>query len=420
MKKKFVISILFTAVFSAPLPAFAVEFNARSQSFVRLLHDERLLSNNKTWVPFYEYVDASAYDIGVKGLSFHISGWGRGDIMARTGGGDRGDGELSYGYIQWQMSKHNFDLQAGRQFIFSGPAAMRGRYVDGLRIKSDLFYGIGVEALGGSPVRNATPGRSGDVVAQGRLFRKWGKKAEAGFSYAISRDDGEPDQENIGFDLWLNPTRPVEANLYGYYDLISKNFADAGINVGWSPAGIPWQFALGYNYVVPSDFLPRTSIFFVFSDTSMNDLGASATYFVSRYASLDIGGNWYYYSNDTNAGRVSADFNWRYGPRGRHRAAVGIYRLNDFGDGITGARLYTRYFIAKKWSVSGDVYQHIYDNSIRGRFFSFTAVGALNYELPKGFVLTGAADFSANPYFNAEATGTLKLTYRFGGSSSAF
>lgn len=420
MKKIFVTSILFAVFFSALSDARAVEFNARSQSFAGIIRDGRMLSNNRTWVPFYEYVDASIFDIGVKGLSFHISGWGRGDITARTGGGDRGGGALDYGYVQWKMPRYNFDLQGGRQFVFSGPAAMRGRYVDGLRIKSDLFWGIGIEALGGSPIRNSTSGRSGDVVAQGRLFCKWGKNAEAGFSYANARDDGEPDQENVGVDFWIKPVNSVEASLYGYYDLISKGFADAGVNVNYSPVAIPWQFAMSYNYIVPSDLLSRTSIFFVFSDTGMNDLGASATYLVSRYMSIDLGGNWYHYSNDTNAGRVNADINWKYGPRGRHRAAFGIYRLNDFGDGITGARLYTRYFIAKKWSVSGDLYEYLYDTAIRGRYFSFTAVGALNYKLPKGFVLTGAADFSANPYFDADVKGMLKLTYNFGGSSGAF
>lgn len=420
MKKAIAPIALIALALLVPGLSSAFEFNARSQSFGRVLHDERLMANNKTWVPFYEYLDVGAYDIGVRGLSLHVSGFGRGDITARTGGGNRGDGEFIYGYARWTLPKHGFDLQAGRQFLLSGPMAMRARYIDGLRIQSDLFWGVGIDALGGSPVRNGTGGRSGDVVAQGRLFRRWGKKAEAGVSYAMARDNGERDQENLGFDLWIKPSASVEASLYAFYDLLSEGFADAGLNVSTSPQSIPWRFAFSYNYVVPSDLLSRSSILFVFSDTALNDFGAFVTYFVSRSVSINLGGNWYHYSNNTDAGRASADLNWRYGRRGRHSAAVGVHRLNDFGTGITGARLYTRYAIAKRWSASGDLYGYFYDRAIRGRSFSITAVAALNCQLPKGFLLTGAADFSANPYFNADLKGLLKLTYRFGGSSSAF
>lgn len=419
MKRALTVISLFVFIFSAPFEGNAAEPNLRSGSYVRILRDRNLLSSNETWVPFYEYLSADVFDLAVHGLSIHFSGWGRGDITSK-GDGRRGDGELIYGYLEWRPKKFNFDLQAGRQFITSGPASMRGQYADGINIKSDLVWGIGIEVLAGSPVRSETGGRSGDIIAQGRLFRRWGKSAEAGISYVNIRDNGEPGQENLGFDLWLKPVPSVDGSFYAYYDTLSENFADLGIDVNYSPTKVPWRFSAGYNYITPADLLSHASIFFVFSNTALGDASFNATFLASRYVTLDIGGDWYHYSNNTDAGRFGADVTMRYGRLGRNTVGFGLHRLTSLVSGITEARLYNRHKIVRRLSVSGDLYGYLYDRSIRGRTFSFTSVAALNLELPKGFVLTGSGDFSTSPYFNADFKGMLKLTYNFGGSSSAF
>lgn len=395
--------------------AFAVDYQVGSSSYFFFSRDRNVNSANNFYLPLYEYLNVDVSNLGAPSVSIHASGWGRTDFTSR--GGDRGDGELLYGYFQWKdQNSPRRVLRVGRQFIFGGPSSLRTQYVDGLYFKSDLVKGFGVEILGGSPVTSAIGGRGGDIVAQGRGYYVREDKVEVGVGYLHTLDSNQRAREDVGLDFWFKPIQEVEVFGNLIYDTIGEEVADANLTTAAYPIE-KLKLTANFGYAVPSNLLPHTSFFSIFSDSNYVNTGLAGTYFVTDRVTLDADAQFFHYSTGGNLVRYGGQGSYQYGADKQGRVALGAHRLDQLEGGVTEFRTFASYVFKNKLSISGDLYGYLFDQANRGRDFSFTGIGSVGYKLIKDLNLTGSVFYSANPFFSNETRGLLKLVYSFGGST---
>ena len=395
--------------------ASAVDTQVNPSSYFFFSRDRNANASNQFYIPFYQYLDADLTDVGAASISLHASGWGRGDITSR--GGDRGDGDLIYGYAQWQdPSDARRVVRVGRQFMFGGPAGLRTQYVDGLYARTDIVKGFGFEVLGGSPVISTISGRGGDFVAQGRNYMVF-DNAEFGFGYLNIHDSSARSREDVGPDFWLTPFKNAEFYGYFYYDAIGHEFSDANLTSTFTPAA-KWKVTADVSHTIPSALLSHTSFFSVFSTSSTQSGGPAVTWFASDRVTLDADARFFHYSDGGNLVRYGGQGSCRYGEGGN--VSLSLHRLDQVEGGVSELRAFTRYPFVNQVTTSLDLYGYLFDEAIRGRDWSFVSVGSVGYELVKDLNLVGSLFYSENPLFSHEFRGLVKAVYSFGGKSNVF
>lgn len=396
-------------------PAFAVEFQLTAPSSTFMTNGYSVFGTQKLYVPFYQYLTVDMNKLGA-GFSVHASGWGRGDITSNGSGGDRGDGQLLYAYLQWQdPSNARRVLRLGRQFLYGGPSSMRSQYVDGAYFKSDIIAGLGVEVMGGSPVVSQITDRSGDYVAQGRLYHVWENRSEIGAGYRIARDDNQRSREDVGFDLWLNPFGKIEVLGYAIYDLIGEQFADANLTTAFFPVR-KVKIAADVTHTIPALLLSHTSIFTVFSSSSYDKLSLGGTYFINDRWTADAKLQGFVYSDGSKLLRAGAEGGYRYGDKKQGKVALSAYRLEELQNGVTELRTYTNYRLREKLTCSLDLYGYLFDQQVQERNYSVTGIGNIGYQFIKRLKAVGSMYISRNPLFGHEYRGMVKLVADFGGT----
>ena len=397
--------------------ALAGDYEVGSSSYFFFSKDRNAHSANNFYLPLYEYLNVDVSNLGSPSISIHASGWGRADFTSR-GAGDRGDGEFLYGYFQWKdQNSPRRVLRVGRQFIFGGPSSLRSQYVDGLYFKSDLVKGFGVEILGGSPVTSAIGGRGGDVVAQGRAYYVRDDKVEIGVGYLHTLDSNQRAREDFGLDFWFKPIQEVEVFGNLIYDTLGEEVADANLTTVAFPIE-KLKLTANFGYAVPSNLLPHTSFFSIFSDSAYVNAGLAGTYFVTDRLTLDADAQFFHYSTGGNLVRYGGQGTYQYGADKQGRVALAAHRLDQLEGGVMEFRTFASYAFKNKLSVSGDLYGYLLDQANRGRDFSFTGIGNVGYEVIKNLNLTGSASYGVNPFFGNDTRGLLKVVYTFGGSTS--
>lgn len=416
MMKKIGIAVCLAAVLSVVVAeARAFEYEVSPSSYFFFSNDRNVNVDNDFYFPLYQYLNVGVTKLGADSLSLYVSGWGRGDFTSR--GGDRADGELLYGYLQWKdPSSPRRVLRAGRQFSLGGAASLVSHYVDGVYFKSDIAANWGVEIIGGSPVLSAIDGRGGDFVGQGRAYKVWEGKAEVGASYLNERDSGARSREYAGVDFWIHPFKKVDVNGSFFYDIIGKEPASGSLIVAWLPVQ-KLKVTGDFGYFMPVTLLSRTSIFSVFSSSNYEKTGVSASWFATDRFTLNSRFHFFHYSDGGNVVRLGSDGILNYGKEKRGTASLGVWRLDQLEGGVTEVRAWNKYRLGKKWTLSGDVYAFILDEAILNRSYSFTTIGNVSFEAIKNLVLTGSAFYSNNPYFNSEVKGLFKVDYFFGGKT---
>jgi len=95
-----------------------IEFT--SEAILRVFESETESGVRTNGVPLYEYMTLDYGDPEEQRLSFHIHGWGRLDLGDSDIYEDNFDGELLYGYLEYQFPSRALNFKLGRQHIFSG------------------------------------------------------------------------------------------------------------------------------------------------------------------------------------------------------------------------------------------------------------------------------------------------------------
>ena len=171
MKRHTYVAVLATLMSAS---AWGQEVSLYGTTMAQMWKSENPGFNKATYTPATQFLGIDATKLGTDNLSLHLFGWGRTDLSdASNFDGTKSAGYLNYGYLQYQFSKANAEIKAGR---FTVNQSTGFEQVDGVSARTDLRGGFTLSGFAGKPV----------IYKAGDLGRLSGSLAQA--NYAFQRD----------------------------------------------------------------------------------------------------------------------------------------------------------------------------------------------------------------------------------------
>ncbi len=409
----FLISLGLIGLAASPLRA--EKLSGQSTTILRGF-EQTLQEEEGTFIPLYEYVTLNLTDVGISGLSFHTSGWGRVNLYDYPED-DLTKENLTYGYLDLWRLGNTVNLRAGRQLIYLGVVS---GHADGVLLQlRQKYFGLGV--FGGIPVSEESKmsenlfleSESGDRMEGGRLYLAYPQIGEVGFSVLYSEDDNNPDQRYWGVDWEL--TRYSLLSIIGHlnYDIISEEVYDLAI-LPILRLGKGLKFSYNYYRTIPTAAISKNSIFSVFaSDDTVTDTGYTLDLRVGRIKlSMDLHSYDYEAGEDTSkkGGGLAAS----YGEKRDNLAAIAYHSCKGVENDYHELRVYVRHHIIEDLFLDLDYLQFFYDKEIKDEDYSLNLVGNLGYSLADNVKIMGAIDYSTNPLAEEnEVRGLMKIAWNF-------
>jgi len=372
-----------------------------------------------TVAPVYEMLTLTARDVQnpvAERLELVVSAWGAANLASNpwwngylNGGAFSGD--LGLAFVKGEFGKGAVVARLGRMMVAGGNSRML--QLDGAALLWRAPQGFSLSLFGGSPVaarfdarggdQGANPTR-GDVAAGGRLA--WAHPLlEVGASAALAWDHGSTSRQEVGGDLRLSPLRWLDVLGSGSYELDRSQLAQVSASAVARPASFI-SVSADYRYTVPSLFLSRESILWVFSDASRDDLGLSVRLTPVRAWTVDLGGAALLSESGFRAtGRVT----WRPDRHG----AVGLE--GSYLDAPDNADLFLRVFGSRRFgpvAATLDVQYLNFDKAVNGETSSLVGSASVGYPIARGLTATVAASAGVTPWYQNRFDLVAKLVYQ--------
>jgi hypothetical protein len=377
--------------------------------------------NNDLVTAAYQYLRLDLGALDEAGLSLHIHGWGRQDFNDSHFYDSNPDGELLYGYLEYNQPDYGLNLKLGRQHIMTG---VINNSIDGIGLKSALTSYFKFSAYGGSPVDlSEKEGRSGDSIWGGRIAGHRGADFEAGLSYKKKKSDGNDDEELAGVDLFA--VLPLNINFFGFssYNLDTSGFGEHSYDIRFDIFDFNFRpfyqrfryedfFNTKDNSANPFRFLAET-------EEILSVVGTDATY--SGFTSLALGAKINYYDydkRDDNSLYVEGNAAWYFN---------GLTQLGGQLGRMNGDSSETKYFLSRGffyWDdpnkllwlafLSGDIMYVHYDEEIYDQDYSFwVSLGGGWRFWDDTLEIKLSGDWSDDPFFDSDLRGMLKIQYTY-------
>jgi len=404
-----------------PVSGEGAEISLQSQTLFRFMQRDTVTTSDATVLPFYEYLQIDAGERKSRGLAFHAFGWGRYDAADNDYFDDNPTGELIYGYFEYRRSFSNFNLRFGRHYVIGGLA---NDSLDGVSVGVDLGNGLRLNAYGGLPVAyDTTAGRGGDSLFGGRVVWTPSSIGNFGLSYRRLANDGDTQDQRLGFDLLLLLPAGIDLSGRLSYNLETDDLGESFAEVRVDLAGVALRPYVEH-YVYADAFAPGNRIpnpFYTLNrgKEAQTAFGVDATWWAAsdwefgvktRYTTFDV--------KDDDAQFASALLTWHEEALTQVGGELGTMQ----GDGAGNNYLLGRLFFY--WDrpgglplgfVSGDVLYARYDDPIFGEDGSlFASLGCGRRFLDDRLELKLSGDFSSDPYFDSDWRGMLVATYGIG------
>jgi hypothetical protein len=342
-----------------------------------------------TVVPAYENLSLLATDLRIphfEDVEVVMRAWGEAAFQSSSA---PLDGDLDAAYLRGRFYKRHFEFQLGRQLVIGGAA--RVTQMDGLTLTSLAPHGFGLTVYGGVPVTPRFAVHRGDGMVGARAFWRQSIATELGLSIIDIADQGLASRFDLGFDGRVAATPALVFDAFAVFSLIEDRFAEAQAAATWAPLR-ELEISADAHHTAPDLFLPRTSIFSVFSNETHDEYGGRTLVRPLRW--LRIAGD-YHYVNASNG----------TGHRGGAKATltpssattVGI-ELRDLSQSSTGGYFQSRVFCIERIrptvtaTLDADLY--VLERPLNGQSTSFTAAGTVGWDFSPGWrlVLSGLAD----------------------------
>ena len=403
---------------SVPLFASDYSYSGESNTIFRM----RKTIDDKNVYPAYEYLRLNMTNERSDGsaVSFNFGAWGRADL------GDKPDnsgtkGDIQYAAVAYHAPKNNTVFTVGRQFISEGVATER---LDGIYLRNDFQYGIGVSAFIGKSVTTeevpALKNNDSEILFGTRVSQSNKKNYSIGIS-ALKSKDGKYREEE-GLDLWLRPLQQVDINGRSTYNSITDGWMEHSYAVSYSPL-TALNLGASFSHINLKDYLfnlttPAFSNPLWSDNNKQTTYGVSATY--SGIKNLTVAGDYKNYNYDKSGD--AAYFGGKLSYSLPQAVVIGgsIHRM----DGKVDKLCYLEYraFLSKKIGhadLTLDAINVNYDKSINGISNSYAVVGAAGYEINRKLKVGADVEYSRNPDFNREVRALVKATYMFDSKSAA-
>ena len=289
--------------------------------------------------------------LGRENLSFQGEAIARSSLASGTEGFDDDAVQLVSAQLEWLGATPGSWIRVGRQFVASGVAV---RWLDGLAVRRPIGDTFEIDAYGGIPSDRGLEGRSGDLLMGGRLGARLGASTRAGVSTFYAKDSTDPADLKVGLDFDTAPFKQVQVAAHLFYDGIGDRLYDARVHAVYLPS-IEWQLAGDYSRTVPGLFLPKNSIFSVFSVDDYEETALTLTRRLDAHRSIRAFGRYTAYRGGEDLIHVGAGFDLRYGPNGEDSFGVeAAYqdeeRSSLGGSSADGDTLFLRAYHFLYWS----------------------------------------------------------------------
>lgn len=299
-------ALIVTTLLLASSSAWGTNFRFNSSTYVR---GYVMPSANDTshHVPFFELIGLRADDLGVEGLSLVASLWGQINLNDIPLEEQRANGDVNVFLLSYRAGEksmlHGLELRLGRQFVSAGPSVYE--QLDGGYLHYRSRFGLDLTAFGGVPtgirfLRQSWPVNGNDYkyggnwVVGGRVGYRLKQFVGAGVSFRHKEYDGGTAFQDLGWDVAINPSSKLTLFSDGTFGLIAERLKEArgGVRVD-----VRRNISLmaGYRFSEPDLFIPRTSIFSVFSDMKHQEAFLEGYWTPKRWLSLsaEVGGRYY-------------------------------------------------------------------------------------------------------------------------------
>lgn len=392
-----------------------------SETLMRAFRRDTDNEDDSLVLPGYEYLRMDFGKLDQHGLSFHFYGWGRYDFNHSGIYEDNPDGELIYGYLEYNRPDYNFNLKLGRQHLMTG---VINNSIDGIGIQSALTPYFKLSVFGGSPVGlTSEPGRSGDYIYGSRVAGHSGSQFEIGLSYKKKYSNSEKDEEIAGIDFFA--ALPFKINFIGSssYNLDTQ---------GWGAHAYELRFDISDFHFRPFFERYRYEDYFNTKDNSANPfrflagtdeilsvVGSEVIW--RRFSRVDLGAKANFYDYDKRedpALYAEGNVNWYVNEQTQIGGQLG--RMN--GDTNATRYLMTRAFVywnmpanpVRLGFITGDTMYVLYDENMYGHDSSlWISLGGGWRFLDDALQVKLSGDWSNDPYFESDLRGQIKIEYRY-------
>ncbi|MCB9556312.1 MAG: hypothetical protein H6707_09440 [Deltaproteobacteria bacterium] len=433
----------------APSVSEAQRLSLQTSTFARgyLLpgvDDSRLL------VPFYQYITLHADELGTPGLSIEGSLWGAIQAADRDLDDNRAIGDVNVLFVRYapgpKSKARGLELRLGRQFVSVGPAL--AEHLDGLFASYHLPGGIDVAAFGGAPtgtrfIYQPWAKIDGEFdygknwLIGGRLGWHYADIVRLGVAYRHKRYNDELAFDEIAWDAVISPIARLRLLTDGIADMVTTNLKDARAAVAYD-VNQAFSGAAGYRYIRPDLYLPRTSIFAVFSDAAHHE-GYMEFTFRSDQRRLLITAEMAMlrYEQSCTRGtvtgstcsprevelqallRADAYFGWDR----RYRVSVTGQRVGSPQSGMSRVRVAVNGPIWRELRGTIDVDAHVLDrapgednaalNLSTNSRFSLSGSGYLSYPFAHNLSLLAGGQLAHTPLYSEVASFLVRLNWQF-------
>ena len=365
----------------------------------------------KTVAPLYERVGVRAKNVELKGfdeLSVAVDAWG-GLTLPRSSEGVGGS-DVNLAYVEGLTLKKSLRLRLGRQFVTGGVA--RAMFFDGLYADYKSPVGLGLSAFAGIPVeRRFANLLRGDFVVGTRAYFAPAINTEVGASFIHMLQRGALSRQDAGLDARWHPHRAITLAGAFVWSLSDARLAELDVGPRWTPTENV-EVLLNYRRTAPELFLPRTSIFTVFADTSRDDAGVSVTWQLTQVVTLfgDVRALWL---NGQQGFEASGRIALRPFRAPSTTLTAQFHRLEIPANGYHQARIGARHTLPSGFGLSVDLETYVLDRPVRGQTVSFSASTTATWAINRSW-LVGATLFAATtPTFESRYEAVAKLTWLF-------
>ena len=402
-------------------------------------------AGSSSHMPFYEFVRLRAQDLGLDGLSVQASVWGQLELMDVID--DRATGDVGTLMLQYrapyESALSGLRVKLGRQYVSAGPSIME--QLDGGMVAYDLPFGLQVAAFGGVPTgirftrQPWIMGQGEDDygynwVVGGRVGYRFRELAAVGLAYRYKSYRGLVGHNELGWDLTAAPLSWLEVIADGVFELTAERLREVRAGVLLHPMR-QLDLELGYRFVSPDLYVPRSSIFAVFSDDVHQQAYVEAHWSRWRWLAVtaEVGARIYDESCSVTAGKEQCDeasvaingslrAMLKMGPDGLHRVVLEVERLGAPDGGITRFRLGGRAPVIAGLSmvVEADAYllddehDHSADGA-HGASYSFAGSGYLSYDLPFNLSVLAGGQGMITPIFSRAGSFMVRLNWLIDG-----
>ena len=397
-----------------------------------------------THLPFYELLELHSANLGPDGLSVHTQVWGMVDALDLQDT-SRVSGDVNTLFLRYRLPGegklsflHGLELVAGRQFVALGPTLME--QLDGGKLHYLHSTGVELGVFGGAPtglrmIRSPWPSDDDEYeygynwIIGGRLGYVNMGWLSGGVSFAHRRYDGLVADSDLGGDLSYSPLRWLDLSGDLTFSLEAERIKQARGSVALRPWR-RWSFALGYRYSSPDLWIPRSSIFAVFSEESFQEAFADTRWRATRRLSLEAGyGRRFYGGHEHDSADAGDHTDLREGAnravlRASYRPAFAegarlvaeVGRLESPDNAANRLRLASTLplpLFGRTFQLVADVDFFVLDEPLRESRVSLVASAYVEAPLRSGLRLLAGGSGGVSPLMQNIGSFTVRLTWDF-------